>query len=114
MGEGAVASALPPDASPAEVAAVARSLYPEGPFLMRLMQRWRPYICPFGPLIDQVPADASVLDVGCGGGLFLGLLRAGRRLREGLGFDASRPAIAIAQAMAARGGSDAPSITFER
>lgn len=81
---------------------MAASMFPEGPVLMRLMQRWRPYICPFEKLLVHVPVGSSVLDVGCGGGLFLGLLHQTGRLGRGVGFDASPQAIQVAQKMAAR------------
>ena len=70
---------------------------------MRAIQHWRPYICPFECLIRFVPANATVLDIGCGGGLFLGLLAAsGPRIASGVGFDVSHAAIATAQQMAQR------------
>lgn len=67
-----------------------------------LLQKWRPAICPFDLLIAQVPPQSTVLDVGCGSGLFLGLLAAAGRIRSGLGFDSSAPAIARADCMRRR------------
>ena len=32
----------------------------------RKLARWRPHICPFGPLLKWVEPGSSVLDVGCG------------------------------------------------
>jgi 2-polyprenyl-3-methyl-5-hydroxy-6-metoxy-1,4-benzoquinol methylase len=90
-------SALP--ATPAAVAALARALYTSGPAVARAMQHYRPYISPFERLLTLVPPGSSVLDIGCGGGLFLGLLARTGRLRSGLGIDTSGPAIAAAQAM---------------
>lgn len=75
------------------------------------MQRYRPYICPFGRLLDETPRNARVLDVGCGGGLFLGLLASEGALRQGVGFDVSGKAIALAQGMATSSGAP---ISFER
>ncbi|MBX9737461.1 MAG: hypothetical protein K2X32_11100, partial [Phycisphaerales bacterium] len=78
-------SPAPDPASPAvddrvpaagELSQVAASIFTTGPFLFRQLQRFRPYICPFEELIRHVPAGASVLDVGCGGGLWLHLLSA--------------------------------------
>lgn len=92
---------------PSDVAAViaaARELYDAGPLVMRRMQHLRPYICPFEALLPVVPRGARVLDVGCGSGLFLGLLhRLGYGIR-GEGFDASRAATACAETMARRHG----------
>lgn len=66
------------------------------------LQRLRPLICPFEALLDAVPEDSSVLDVGCGSGLFLGLLAASGKLRTGVGFDSSRAAIGRANDMRER------------
>lgn len=55
---------------------VARELFREGPYLFRNVQCGRLKICPFELLISRVPAGAAVLDIGCGRGLFLGLLAA--------------------------------------
>lgn len=83
-----------------ELSRLARQLYIEGPFLMRKMMHWRIGICPFERVIRHVPPGASVLDVGCGAGLFLALL-AGAEI-DGVGFDSSRPAIDTAVRMAER------------
>lgn len=66
------------------------------------MQYGRPYICPFERIVALVPEGATVLDAGCGDGLLLGLLATFGRLRRGIGFDASRAAIATANAMRGR------------
>jgi 2-polyprenyl-3-methyl-5-hydroxy-6-metoxy-1,4-benzoquinol methylase len=84
------------------LAGQARELFPTGPFVLRTMQHLRPHICPFERVLEQVPSGARVLDIGCGGGLFLGLLTRAGRIREGVGFDSSAPAIDLAQGMAAR------------
>lgn len=65
----------------------------------RVVQTLRPYICPFGDLLENVPGGANVLDVGCGAGLLLGLLADLGRIREGYGFDANRKAVTSAQMM---------------
>lgn len=89
------------DYSPASLSAVARQLFTSGPFLKRKLQHWRPYICPFGEILRHVPHSARVLDIGCGGGLLLGLLA---RLRNvtGVGFDMSPIAIQVATQMTSR------------
>jgi 2-polyprenyl-3-methyl-5-hydroxy-6-metoxy-1,4-benzoquinol methylase len=69
---------------------------------IRLSQRFRPYICPLGSVIEQVPQGARVLDVGCGAGLLLLLLAQMRRIGSSSGFDVSQTAIAAAQGAAAR------------
>ncbi len=101
------------DLSPGELSRIVRSLYAQGPGFRRTLQVYRPLISPFGELIDAVPEGARVLDAGCGGGLFLGLLAHFGRLSEGLGFDQSAGAIGLAEAMKERhprGGR----LTFER
>src|SRR5579864_2231784 len=104
--------------SRAELSALARELYIGGRWLPRKLQHWRPRICPFERLLPHVPAGASVLDAGCGCGLFLGMLaKTGRRPR-GIGFDVSPAAISAASAMAQRvastAGGGAGSLEFMR
>jgi len=101
------------DLSPGALSGRARGLYAEGPWLSRTLQGYRPLICPFGELIEAVPEGASVLDVGCGGGLFLGLLAESGRISKGHGFDASAPAIALASHMRDRHPAKEV-LTFER
>lgn len=82
-----------------DVASEARRLYADGPLLARKLQQWRPHIAPFDQLIALVPEGASVLDIGCGAGLFLGLLAVTGRLKSGVGFDSNPEAIALAGRM---------------
>jgi 2-polyprenyl-3-methyl-5-hydroxy-6-metoxy-1,4-benzoquinol methylase len=80
--------------------ASSRELFTGGPVFRRKLQHWRPRICPFHRLLSHVPQHATILDVGCGSGLFLGLLaKSGRNIR-GTGFDVSGDAIAVAREMA--------------
>ena len=79
---------------------IARRLYREAPLVPRLLLRWRPYICPFEALMAHVQTGSRVLDIGCGGGLFLGLLTQTRRGIHGYGVDSSASAIAVARGMA--------------
>lgn len=76
---------------------LAWGLYRRAPLPTRLLQRWRDSICPFGMLVDAVPPASTVLDLGCGGGLFLLLLAATGRARGGAGVDTSGRAIAVAR-----------------
>ncbi len=84
----------------ADLVAVAKRSFRTGPPVTLLLQRYRSYICPFDRLIELVPPGSSVLDVGCGSGLFLSLLWQVGTIRSGLGFDADPRAIGVAQAMA--------------
>ena len=88
------------DISPAALSKIARTLYKNISSLSATLQIWRPYVCPLGPIIEAVPVGAKVLDIGCGGGLFLGLLAHFDNKIEGVGFDASSKAIAVARIMA--------------
>ncbi|CAA7621814.1 bifunctional 2-polyprenyl-6-hydroxyphenol methylase/3-demethylubiquinol 3-O-methyltransferase UbiG [Magnetospirillum sp. UT-4] len=81
---------------------LARRLFPEGSPLYRALQVYRPRICPFHVLVEAVPPGATVLDVGCGGGLFLALLAGSGRIARGVGFDAAAAAIDLARRAAAR------------
>jgi SAM-dependent methyltransferase len=92
--------ALIPTATPDELAAFARRFYQEGPYLMRKLTHYRIHICPFERLIPHVPPGASVLDVGCGAGLFLALLAGAVPGVTGLGFDTGALAIGTAERMA--------------
>ncbi|MCC5869648.1 MAG: class I SAM-dependent methyltransferase [Gammaproteobacteria bacterium] len=92
--------------TPATLSTIAARLYAEEPnSRYRLLQRWRPYICPFEEVITSVPSGSRVLDVGCGAGLFLLLLHAMERLGSGYGFDVSVDAAAVAARAATRAGA---------
>ena len=62
-----------------------------------ILARLRPHICPFEPLVDAVPQGSSILDVGCGSGLFVALLARLGFIRAGHGIDSNRKAIAVAK-----------------
>jgi 2-polyprenyl-3-methyl-5-hydroxy-6-metoxy-1,4-benzoquinol methylase len=85
--------------TPAVLAHIARKIYIEGPWATRQLQHWRPYVCPFDLVIEEVPEGSFVLDVGCGGGLLLGALASIGRIRGGVGFDFSADGIRVAEAM---------------
>ena len=103
---------VPEADTPGQVAALARELYVAGPVIATAMQHYRPYISPFELLLRAVPPGSRVLDIGCGSGLFLGLLAMTGRIRSGLGIDSSRAAIALANRMRARLAADT-GISFE-
>lgn len=88
-----------PAATPQELSHFSKNLYRSGSLIMRKLQHWRPYICPFEELIKCVPEGASILDAGCGGGLFLALLAASGKQITGYGFDISSTAISVANEM---------------
>lgn len=82
--------------TPGAISAIIRGVYPAGPTLFRLLQVYRPWICPFEKLLRWVPTGSEILDVGCGGGLWLHLLARQGAIRAGVGFDSSKDAIAMA------------------
>lgn len=102
-----------PDLTPGDLSRIARDLYADAPPMARRLAAWRPFICPFEVLIEASPRGARVLDVGCGSGLFLGLLASTGRAGRAIGFDTSARAIRAARAMGARlpAGAEAP--TFQ-
>src|SRR5579863_6529167 len=95
---------------------IARDLYAETSGVPRWLQICRPYICPFDCLIQHIPQGVRVLDVGCGCGLFLGLLAKTSGLHSSVGFDTSEKAIAVAKKMSNRcnTSSDEAILTFIR
>lgn len=84
------------------IVATARRLYEAAPRRARTLQSLRPFICPFEDLLKWIPPRGRVLDVGCGAGLFLGLVGSARPDVTGIGFDADASAIAAAEGMAGR------------
>lgn len=91
----------------------ARQLYARAPLKVRALLSFRPLICPFEELLAWVPPDGRVLDIGCGAGLFLGLIGSARPRVSALGFDADQSAIAVAQTMVS-GHFDKGRIRFEQ
>src|SRR5579863_4850185 len=92
--------------NPSDLSGTARDLYSTGNWPLRAMQRWRPYICPFDQLLPLIPRGSSVLDVGCGGGLFLFLLTAYDPSAHGTGIDVSPSSIGFAQQTLGANASD--------
>ncbi len=66
------------------------------------MQAWRPSICPFERVLPWIPQGATVLDIGCGAGLVLGLLARSARITGAVGVDADASALVRATHMATR------------
>jgi len=64
-----------------------------------MQQRLRPFICPFDVLIECVPPGSRLLDIGCGAGLFIGLLALQGRIQSAMGVDPSSMAIRSARSM---------------
>jgi 2-polyprenyl-3-methyl-5-hydroxy-6-metoxy-1,4-benzoquinol methylase len=98
--------------TPLALSRIAKTSFQRGPTLLRRLQHYRPYICPFGELIGLVPRGSSVLDVGCGGGLWLALLRETGRISRGVGFDSSKHAIELARGIEASASPGAALLEF--
>ena len=85
-----------------DVLEAVNSLYRDERNLSGFIQRLRPRICPFEALLPLVPQGSRVLDIGCGSGLWAGLLVQTGRASFVHGFDASQKAIDVAQRMRER------------
>ena len=88
--------------TPTAISSLARDLYKDAALVNRWLQAGRPYICPFDVLITHVPPGSSVLDIGSGAGLFVGLLAVKANISDAVGLDTSAGAIRAARTMAAR------------
>jgi 2-polyprenyl-3-methyl-5-hydroxy-6-metoxy-1,4-benzoquinol methylase len=86
----------------AQVAKIAREIYRDANPGIKYKQAYRPYICPFHLLVEYIPRGSSLLDVGCGAGLFILLMAKCGWIRSAVGFDADYAAIRAAQDAAAK------------
>ncbi|MCE5327644.1 MAG: class I SAM-dependent methyltransferase [Planctomycetaceae bacterium] len=62
----------------------------------RVLNRFRPAICPLDLVVQAIPRGSSVLDIGCGSGLLLSYLARCGQISRGVGVDLSPGAIATA------------------
>lgn len=81
----------------ADVRHCIEDLYPTNSIFRKFLLFGRPSICPFHSLIDSVPDGSSVLDIGCGAGLFLNVLAYRGKISRGVGFDAALAPVEIAR-----------------
>lgn len=72
------------------------TMYRSASFFQWILCLGRPYICPFHILIKHVPPGASILDIGCGSGLFLNLLIYKNLVTRAIGIDAAQRPIETA------------------
>lgn len=85
-----------------ELKFIVRDLYKGAPLIERVHAFLRIWNCPFKEMFDLIPVGARLLDVGCGNGLFLGLLAKLNLISSGYGVDVDHRKIKIAQRMAAK------------
>jgi len=74
--------------------------YVKAPIFVRLLQSFRPYICPLDMVLEFMPAESRVLDIGCGTGGLLFQAARYRQLREGYGLDSAPSSIDVARRIA--------------
>lgn len=58
-------------------------------FTDRLKIAYRPYICPFNDLLNALPSNTSVYDIGCGSGMFLSLVKEFKSYKKLAGIEIS-------------------------
>jgi len=89
-----------------DAAAVARRAYASQSFATRAHVALRWWTCPFGAVARAVPATGTVLDAGCGHGLFTVYLAAQSPARRITGVDIDEDKLGIARAAARAAGVD--------
>lgn len=73
---------------------LARLWYKDAPLLTRTLQTYRPYVCPFFNILELIPDQVdSLLDVGCGNGLFLSLASHFHPLKNAVGVDVDQNSV---------------------
>lgn len=85
--------------NPRQLSSIAKGLYGSVGVKDRFLATYRPYLCPFGVVMEHVGEGSSVLDIGCGSGLWLFLLARSGRISEGTGFDVNRDKIELADSI---------------
>ena len=96
----------------AEIRNWTRVLFAAEPRLTPWRQLLRLQICPYENLLSCLPPGSDVLDIGCGAGLFLGLLCMRDANIQAKGIDSSRAAISCATRVAERMGLEG--LTFQQ
>jgi len=76
--------------------------YSSGSIFTRFLVSARPLICPLQPIMEKIPPNQTVLDVGCGVGTLLISLAIRGGVGYSIGCDVNSKAIAVAEAAANR------------
>ena len=76
------------------------SAYTAAPLMHRALVAARPYICPFEPVLAEVPSGQEILDVGCGVGALLTALALQGKVKSGVGVDINPKSIEVANRVA--------------
>jgi 2-polyprenyl-3-methyl-5-hydroxy-6-metoxy-1,4-benzoquinol methylase len=97
--------------TPTSVKASAREFARSFAGLRRVLTAWRPAICPFDRVLEQVPESSRVLDIGCGSGLLLFLLFKHGRLASGDGVEVSEEMVEAARRALAKTIGDRAAVT---
>src|ERR671918_2338395 len=93
---------MPELASDADISQRATHWYADASLFGRWAQRGRLCICPFTPLYEHIPERSSLLDIGCGRGLFILGAAAQGRVRRAIGIDRSEAVLRDARHAARR------------
>lgn len=86
-------------ATVSELCKIAQTLSRDLTLKDRILMGQRPRICPFHVLVDFIEQGSSVLDIGCGSGLWLFLLARLNRIASGCGVEIRSEKIALANSL---------------
>ena len=100
-GGGHLWDGLPRDVGGDQMAA-ALACYRDESLFVRLFTRGRHWLAPMRAVARWVPAECSVLDVGCGYGLFVNLLAAGSPRRRIVGVEPNDDRLVVARRASSR------------
>jgi|LGVF01.1.fsa_nt_gb 2-polyprenyl-3-methyl-5-hydroxy-6-metoxy-1,4-benzoquinol methylase len=71
--------------------------YPNAKLISKYLLKYRPFICPFEEIIDYIPLNRKILDVGCGVGIMSTLIYSKKKPKKIVAFDSNERAIKLAK-----------------